>query len=275
MYIANLVRCIQQNLSTEYGIPVTAELFNRESADTYIRVFEKQSDLLVGFVACLSWRKLSISFCPRYIVTNTNAYKKWMETLEVNRGAFDLFCSKLRSESMNLSFHINQETRSDVQIVDDCCFFSVDALSGFLAVRDNVDFHEETILPIFLNFWGLVLSFTGIYEEADSPLEGKVYSALTKKYERNGIYRKLCIEHYGCTCQICGENLEKKYGSVAVGLIEVHHIEPLSEYDRPKVIDPIKDLLPVCPNCHAVLHKRKPAFFPSEVRKMLKEEKNG
>lgn len=274
MYIGELVRYLSEKLSNEFGIPVSVELFNRESSDTYLRIYEKQSGLFIGFNVCLSWRKMSLSFSPRYVITNSYAYSVWMENLEMNRGAFDLYCKRLREKTIKLSFHINQDTTNDVQIVEDCYFFSVEAISGFLEVRDNLVFYSETILPILIDFWGLILSFTGVYETDELPKEGKKQTVVSKRYERNGLYRKLCIEHYGCFCQICGENLEDKYGSVASGLIEVHHIEPVSEYEKPKVINPIADLLPVCPNCHAVLHRRKPAYLPEEVKAMLEGEKN-
>jgi hypothetical protein len=37
-------------------------------------------------------------------------------------------------------------------------------------------------------------------------------------------------------------------------------------------IDPIKDLRPVCPNCHSMLHQRKkPCFTIAELRVILKK----
>jgi hypothetical protein len=34
-------------------------------------------------------------------------------------------------------------------------------------------------------------------------------------------------------------------------------------------INPIKDLISVCTNCHAMLHKRKPAYSPEEIRNQI------
>ncbi|MBF2077835.1 MAG: HNH endonuclease [Synechococcales cyanobacterium T60_A2020_003] len=47
---------------------------------------------------------------------------------------------------------------------------------------------------------------------------------------------------------------EEKFGSSAQGFIQVHHLKPLSEIQVEYEVDPIADLRPVCPNCHAMIH---------------------
>ena len=49
----------------------------------------------------------------------------------------------------------------------------------------------------------------------------------------------------------------------------MHHLLPLSEIKISYVVDPKEDLRPVCPNCHAVIHRRNPPFTLEEVRDML------
>ena len=34
----------------------------------------------------------------------------------------------------------------------------------------------------------------------------------------------------------------------------MHHIVPLSQIRELHEVDPIKDLVPICPNCHAMIH---------------------
>lgn len=69
------------------------------------------------------------------------------------------------------------------------------------------------------------------------------------------MYQK-CIEANGCYCHICGLNFEDHYGKVGKDFIHVHHKIPLCQINKEYVIDPKKDLIPVCPNCHAMLHRR-------------------
>ena len=68
---------------------------------------------------------------------------------------------------------------------------------------------------------------------------------------------------------MCGFNFEQTYGEIGEGYIHVHHIKPLSEIQEGYEVDPINDLLPVCPNCHAMLHKKTPPYTPKELRKVL------
>jgi hypothetical protein len=86
--------------------------------------------------------------------------------------------------------------------------------------------------------------------------EGSVRTIKVNSYERNFLARKRCLEHYGYACSVCSMEFGKVYGSVAEGFIHVHHLKPLSEIGDSYEVDPIADLRPVCPNCHAVLHSR-------------------
>lgn len=99
--------------------------------------------------------------------------------------------------------------------------------------------------------------------------EGEAKIAQVRRYERNYLARRLCIEEHGLQCGICMFDFEKKYGAEAKGLIHVHHIRPLSEIGEQYQLNPEEDLLPVCPNCHMVIHATRPARTPEQVREML------
>ena len=81
-------------------------------------------------------------------------------------------------------------------------------------------------------------------------------SVLVNKYERNPTARRKCLELHGANCIICGFNASLVYGEEFKDKIEVHHIVPISEIGESYRIDPAKDLIPVCPNCHMILHSR-------------------
>jgi hypothetical protein len=84
--------------------------------------------------------------------------------------------------------------------------------------------------------------------------EGSVQRILINRYERDSCARDECIRHYGTTCFVCGFDFGAAYGPVAEGYIHVHHLRPLAEIGEEYKVDPVQDLRPVCPNCHAVLH---------------------
>lgn len=83
---------------------------------------------------------------------------------------------------------------------------------------------------------------------------------LVNRYERDAAARSAAIAHYGCKCCVCGFNFEKKYGKLGHGFIHVHDVVDLASIGAEYVVDPVKDLRPVCPNCHAMLHTEKPAM---------------
>lgn len=85
-------------------------------------------------------------------------------------------------------------------------------------------------------------------------VEGSVRQVAVNSYERNPEARRRCIEYYGTSCVVCGFDFEEQFGSVAKGFIHVHHLKPLSEIREEYEVDPITDLRPVCPNCHAIIH---------------------
>lgn len=102
--------------------------------------------------------------------------------------------------------------------------------------------------------------------------EGSPITVELTKYERNREARLLCIRHFGAKCMICGFDFEKAYGKDFAGMIEVHHKIPLSEIKEDYVVDPINDLIPVCPNCHSAIHSKPNSFYT--VEEMLEIVKN-
>jgi len=108
-----------------------------------------------------------------------------------------------------------------------------------------------------------------IDENQKSFSEGKIKSVLVNSYERNPKARKKCIEHFGAKCKVCDFDFEKIYGEIGKGFIHVHHIKDISMIGKEYEVNPISDLIPVCPNCHSMLHKRKPAYSIEELKDIM------
>jgi hypothetical protein len=110
---------------------------------------------------------------------------------------------------------------------------------------------------------------------SDAPDESLVEGARARVeanvYERNPEARRLCIEHYGSLCFVCHFDFGTAYGPYAKGFIHVHHVRPVSTIGHEYEIDPIADLRPVCPNCHAAIHLCDPAMTPDELRDVLQQ----
>lgn len=91
-------------------------------------------------------------------------------------------------------------------------------------------------------------------ENEQGLLEGAQITVSVNKHERNCEARRKCIAHHGAKCFFCGFDYGQKYGDAYAGFIHVHHIVPLSEINKEYEVQPENDLVPVCPNCHAVIH---------------------
>lgn len=104
--------------------------------------------------------------------------------------------------------------------------------------------------------------------------EGEKQTVTLTKYERNPLARKQCLEAHGTACAVCGIDFGKVYGPEFAGKIEVHHKIPISEIGEEYVIDPVNDLVPVCPNCHTALHSKKGGgvYTVEELRKKMGKE---
>lgn len=126
--------------------------------------------------------------------------------------------------------------------------------------------------------WGLrrgIFMAPEAYDEAIStPLaEGALRTITVNAYERSKKARDKCLEEHGYGCVICGFDFENVYGAIGKGCIHVHHLVEISSVGKEYFVNPVEDMVPVCPNCHYIIHRRKPAFSISEVKAMLKANK--
>jgi hypothetical protein len=109
-------------------------------------------------------------------------------------------------------------------------------------------------------------------EEIENPeqfIEGALKQITINAYERDPNARRACIERYGLTCSVCAFNFVEFYGEVGEGYIHVHHLTPISSIREEYSVDPIQDLRPICPNCHAMIHKKRPPYTIEEMRHII------
>jgi 5-methylcytosine-specific restriction protein A len=99
--------------------------------------------------------------------------------------------------------------------------------------------------------------------------EGAIKNVSINAYERNAKARKICIDYHKPVCCVCSFDFSSHYGEIGKNFIHVHHIVDLSQIDGEYEVDPINDLCPVCPNCHAMLHTQQPAMHPSKLKAII------
>jgi hypothetical protein len=95
--------------------------------------------------------------------------------------------------------------------------------------------------------------------------EGATRQVTVNAYERNPAARSDCIKHWGHSCVVCGFSFGVRYGLLGRNFIHVHHLLPIASIGREYTIDPVQDLRPVCPNCHAMLHRTDPPLSIDEL----------
>lgn len=99
--------------------------------------------------------------------------------------------------------------------------------------------------------------------------EGAKATISINAFERSAKARKACIRHHGLNCIACGFNFETSYGPLGEDYIHVHHIVPIGSLGTEYSVDPVKDLVPVCPNCHAMIHRVNPPLTIKQLRGIL------
>ncbi|HCW54756.1 MAG TPA: hypothetical protein DG753_13705 [Clostridium sp.] len=114
-----------------------------------------------------------------------------------------------------------------------------------------------------------------IIDEENSFSEGAKKKITVNAYERNRQARQKCIDYYKkknngiLKCEICGFDFSKVYGEQFKHCINIHHTKEISEIGEEYEVNPEKDLLTVCPNCHMILHSKRPGYTPDEVRNII------
>jgi 5-methylcytosine-specific restriction protein A len=139
--------------------------------------------------------------------------------------------------------------------------------------RDNL---HDAIVVWGGTLLGMIISLsqteeTDLMQHEGLP-EGAVQRVEVNKYERSRINRSICVAAHGSKCMGCSFDFGEKYGQLGRGFIHVHHIFPVSKMGGSYVIDPRRDLIPVCANCHAMLHRRDPPLSLDELHDIISAE---
>lgn len=126
--------------------------------------------------------------------------------------------------------------------------------------RDQLENEDERLFP-------------DVIEQDGVMFEGTSETVPINIYERNTVARNKCIEHHGAICNVCQFDFKAVYGDIGNGFIHVHHIVPLHTIKESYIVDPVKDLIPVCPNCHAMLHRKNEVMAVDALKKLINTRK--
>ncbi len=153
--------------------------------------------------------------------------------------------------------------------------FSIVAEKRDIDARFDDEILAETCRALVTPLLAAMAELYGYETIEDSPsgddaiMEGAIEHAFVRRRERNPRSRLLCLRLHGTTCAVCSIDVEARYGD-AGGIIEVHHLQPLSTTNESKAYNPTTDLVPLCPNCHRAAHTKRPVpWTPEELRHKL------
>lgn len=105
--------------------------------------------------------------------------------------------------------------------------------------------------------------------------EGAINKKYITSYERNPKLRRQAIAIHGETCLACEFNFRKFYGEHGAGYIHIHHLRPVSELGGAVSINPALDMIALCANCHAMVHRQKHKTLSLvELKNIIKNSRN-
>lgn len=225
----------------------------------------------------VGWRRLEVSFQPG---TFSGELLEAMGTADANgRSMFATVIELCRSEGAEVSLEVNGVARKpeDSELwASTWRTMSLRLRKGMLAINDGDAAEDGRLIELWTaRMAAAVLALLPLEAEEsdDADQIGLPEGARTRievnRYERDRRNRAAALAIHGYSCKACGDLLAGRYGEVAIGLIEVHHVTPVSMLGSGYVIDPRSDLVPLCPNCHSVAHRRSPPFSVEELRAMV------
>lgn len=189
-------------------------------------------------------------------------YEKWRNGqtgLIVSNGDEDFFAYTAAQNKKGWDRELLKKSFFDSVNASDTGFVTIDEKEVQIYIVCRVD--DKKLRTKFESFFKSVVAARQALDNDKLPdeidlIEGAKVTIEVNKYERNYKARAQCLAHYGAVCTVCGFNAKDVYGDDFDGMIDVHHIHPLSLSDGARTVNPISDLIPVCSNCHKAIHFR-------------------
>lgn len=272
---------ISSKIRERFGIDVSTQIKRRQN-NRSINIRPSGFERTIGFdvIADIKWRSIEIKFVPGSFAIDLI---RLMENSDDDqRSAFKLFANSLLNKGAELNLLINHSLYKLKEIEEwpsNWKSLEISMRKGNIVFENELKKDLEKVNPWIISFFGLCISLipfeplTEVDEENSNVVEeeGLPYTVNVTRYERSSLNRAACLEIYGTICKVCSIDFGDVYGEIGEGYIHVHHKIPLSEIKESYIVDPEKDLVPVCPNCHAMLHKKSPPFTIEELKQKLKK----
>jgi len=223
-----------------------------------------------------------LSRTPRQVVASFRAdnfaaalIRKMWEADDQARGTFQALLSQARGQEAHVYLAVDGEASEALpQTLEPWRRVEID-VSGRMS-KVTADSLLQSALFVASTCMSLVLVLLPVEaigepgsDEMQSLPEGARMRVEVNRYERSPANRAACIAYYGAVCQACGFSFKPFYGKLGEGYIEVHHRVPVSRLGGNYFVNPVADLVPVCANCHAMVHRADPPMAVEALKHLL------
>ncbi|RXN73701.1 hypothetical protein D0Z62_07820 [Providencia rettgeri] len=186
-------------------------------------------------------------------------------------GSLQSYCSSLNKVSKELKLEITRNTVCSEQAINNICIQMLNK-----GVKSKKISDCRAALNMYMSF--IQYGLDDFYDPSELTnsneyVEGAKKQIIVNSYERDREARNKAIEIHGVNCLVCGMNFESVYGEIGIGFIHIHHLKPLYTIDEEYSVNPEIDLVPVCPNCHAMLHRNKEMLSIEELKNLIQKNK--
>lgn len=268
-------------VSAEIGLEFAAKKGGDSSGGRWVELWPAEHDASQTFLlrVLVGWRRIDVVFQPGKF--SAQLMKAMGSADQTGRSTFYAVLGACREQGADVVFSINGVARDP----EDSAGWSIPWRSLGLEIRrgmlplneGDVDSDRRQIEQWTTRAAAAVAALLPLEEATAESAEvaGLPEGAKTRievnRYERDRRNRAAALAIHGYACKACDLDMSTRYGAVAAGMIEVHHLTPVSEIGAGHIVNPRTDLVPLCPNCHSVAHRRSPPFSITELRDLQKQ----
>jgi 5-methylcytosine-specific restriction enzyme A len=265
---------LSRALTERFGLEVEATASLEENGQKIIispcgigRTISFRVELLLG------WRSILASFIPGNYASGLVSGMKTASSSQ--QAAFAIFSDSLKSKGAIVTLQLDDcqvDASAPSSWPQDWTSIHISMKKVGVVVEKVTGYDFDAAFPWATGFIGLSIALLPLEEEktwSEGESEGAVFHRTVKQYERSRINRAACIEIQGTNCLICGFSFGNVFGGLGEGFIHVHHVVALSDMGGSYVLNPATDLIPVCPNCHAMLHRHREGLTPEQLIQVL------
>lgn len=261
--------------SPELGLEILAIETGVPNSPYELRFAELDKDKSFALKLSRSWKTTQValifdSFAGEmitYLCSQLIDRRSQIEKLiEQNLGKYSLFLLEIDGKPFFIN-SLDPSLQHDLK-------FEVEILASESSIQFGLlSMQEESLLKFSLTFFSELLprletGYRGPDEVVGFP-EGASSQVLVNRYERDPRNRRAAIDLHGRTCMACGFNFRDNYGDLGDDYIVVHHVTPVSVIGENYIVDPVTDLVTICANCHAMVHRTNPPLTVDELKKIL------